>query len=155
MRPRFAIGRVRWHDRRMTSLVPPPSHRVPPAPRAIVDAAAAGRLFAMLAREQREVAGFAYLARDGRLLGMRHTRSGWVDALDVPVRAVACDALAFGASAVVMAHNHPSGDSTPSAADRDATRLLARALDALEVRLMDHLVVSSGGIASFRALGLL
>lgn len=143
----------------MTSSLPPAAlaSLVPAAQsiRTIGDAVAASRLFAPLAAEAREVAGFAYLGSDGRLLGMRHTRSAWIDMLDLPVRAVASDALAFGAAAVVMAHNHPSGDTTPSAADREATRLLARALDALEVRLMDHLVVSVGEVTSFRALGLL
>jgi DNA repair protein RadC len=54
-----------------------------------------------------------------------------------------------------MAHNHPGGDPTPSNADRDATRLLARALDPLGVRLLDHLVIAEGGTVSFRSLGLL
>ncbi|RYD55748.1 MAG: hypothetical protein EOP60_05755 [Sphingomonadales bacterium] len=62
---------------------------------------------------------------------------------------------ALDAEAVVMAHNHPSGDSTPSVADREATRMLARALDGLGIRLLDHLVVTRNGVSSFRAMGLL
>jgi DNA repair protein RadC len=54
-----------------------------------------------------------------------------------------------------MAHNHPSGDPTPSAADRDMTRLLARTLGALDIRLLDHLIVTLSGTTSFRRLGLL
>jgi DNA repair protein RadC len=54
-----------------------------------------------------------------------------------------------------MAHNHPSGDPAPSAADREATRLLARALDTIEVQLVDHLIVAAEGMTSFRRLGLL
>lgn len=121
--------------------------------RVIDTAQAAGALFAPLAHEPREVAAFAYLDADRRLLGMRHTPSARVDSAEVPIRDVAADSLAFGAVAVVMAHNHPSGDPTPSAADRAATRRLARALDALHVQLMDHLVVARGGTTSFRALG--
>jgi DNA repair protein RadC len=63
--------------------------------------------------------------------------------------------VAFGAVAVVMAHNHPSGDPTPSIADREATRLLAGALKTLDVRLVDHLIVAGQGVTSFRSLGLL
>ncbi|ATY32743.1 JAB domain-containing protein [Sphingomonas psychrotolerans] len=125
------------------------------APRRLADPAAAGALFACLAEETVEVMAFVYLAADQRVLGMRQARSGSVDRLVLPIRDVAADALAFGAAAVVMAHNHPSGDPTPSVADREATRLLARALETLEMRLLDHLIVASGGITSFRRLGLL
>jgi DNA repair protein RadC len=125
------------------------------APRHLVDSAAAGALFACLGDEPEEVMAFAYLAGDQRVLGMRHARSGSVDRLVLPIRDIAADALAFGAVAVVMAHNHPSGDPAPSVADREATRLLARALATLEIRLVDHLIVASGGITSFRQLGLL
>lgn len=126
-----------------------------PSPRFLADPAAAGELFAGLAGEAMEVMAFAYLGGDQRLLGMRHARSGSVDSLDLPIRDIAADALAFGAAGVVMAHNHPSGDPTPSSADREATRLLARALDPLGVRLLDHLVVAARGTTSFRRLGLL
>lgn len=126
-----------------------------PLPRTLADTAAASALFAPLAGERVEVVAFAYLAEDQRLLGVRHVRSGSVDTLDLPVRDVAADALAFDARGVVMAHNHPSGDPTPSRADREATRLLARALDPLGVRLLDHLVIARGGMVSFRRLGLL
>jgi len=121
----------------------------------IADSAAARRLFAPLALEALEVAAFAYLAADQRVLGMRHARGGSVDHLALPIRAVAIDALAFDAAGVVMAHNHPSGDATPSAADRDATRLLARTLAALDIRLLDHLIVTLNRTTSFRHLGLL
>jgi DNA repair protein RadC len=125
------------------------------APRHLADPAAAGALFACLADEVTEVMTFVYLDSNQRLLGMRHVRSGSIDRLVLPIRDVAADALAFDAAAVVMAHNHPSGDPTPSIADREATRLLARALATLEMRLLDHLIVASGGITSFRRLGLL
>jgi DNA repair protein RadC len=125
------------------------------APPRLADAAAARALFACLADEPTEVIAFAYLDDDQGVLGMRHARSGSVDRLVLPIREIARDALAFGAEAVVMAHNHPSGDPEPSAADRDATRLLARALATLDIRLVDHLIVASGGFTSFRRLGLL
>lgn len=121
----------------------------------IADLAAAHALFAPLAAEPVEVAGFAYLDPQWRLLGLRHTRSASTLALDVPMRAVATDVLALDCAAVVMAHNHPSGDASPSAADRALTKRLARALDALGVQLFDHLVLAGERVTSFRALGLL
>lgn len=56
---------------------------------------------------------------------------------------------------LLIAHNHPSGDPTPSRGDRVATRQLAGLLRALDVVLVDHLIFARGGIASFRGLGLI
>jgi len=80
------------------------------APRRLADANAAGALFACLADEPTEVMAFVYMGADQQVLGLRHARSGSVSRLVLPIREVAADALAFGAVAVVMAHNHPSGD---------------------------------------------
>jgi DNA repair protein RadC len=118
--------------------------------------AAAGRLVAdSVAGERVEVAAFAYCDGAGRVLGLRHARGSAADAVDLPVRRVAIDALSLDAAVVVMAHNHPRGEAWPSRADRDATRRLADALRALGVRLHEHLVVGSGEAWSFRAAGLL
>lgn len=65
-------------------------------------------LFAPIAMVREEVAVFAYLDPDWRLLGTRHIASGLTDAVTIPLRAVVTDALAFDCSAVVMAHNHPT-----------------------------------------------
>ncbi|MEI9927886.1 MAG: JAB domain-containing protein [Sphingomonas sp.] len=127
----------------------------PSRPKRLPDLAAAGALFAPLADERFEVVAFAYLDADQGLLGMRQARSQSVDTLDLPIRDVVADVLRLDAQAVVMAHNHPSGDATPSAADRDATRMLAHALRPLGVRLIDHLVVTRTRVISFRELGLL
>jgi DNA repair protein RadC len=116
---------------------------------------AAEALFAPLARERVETAAFVYLGAGGRFLGFRHVRGEFSTMLDLPFRAIVADLLAFDATGLVMAHNHPGGDPTPSRADREATRLLARTLDPLGVRLIDHLVLAEGGTASFRELGFL
>lgn len=114
---------------------------------------AAHALFGPLARAETEIAAFAFLAGDGRLLGMRHLRGNCISAVDVPVRQIVADALAFDAAGVVMAHNHPSGDPSPSAADRTITRRLLAALDAVNIRLVDHLVLAEDRAVSFLALG--
>lgn len=121
----------------------------------IDSAEAARRLFDAITRHPREIAAFAYLDRDRRLLGLRHSPSTERDTIAVPVRRVAADALAFDAAALVMAHNHPSGDPTPSGADIAVTRTLHDALAAIDVRLIDHLILTPDRIVSFRAIGLL
>ena len=126
-----------------------------PLPSRLTDPEAAERLFAALAEEAVEVLAFVFLDAEQRVLGMRQFRSHAAGMADVPIRAVVGDAIAHDAAGVVMAHNHPRGDPTPSLADREVTRRIVRALEPLGMRLLDHLVVSRGGSVSFRALGLL
>ncbi|MGL4312417.1 MAG: JAB domain-containing protein, partial [Sphingomonas sp.] len=104
--------------------------------------AAAEALFAPLAMAAEEHLVIAYLDPDWRLLGLRHAHPGGADAIRVDTRAIMGDALAFGAAAAIMAHNHPSGDPTPSRADRRTTAQLARALATIDVRLIEHLVLA-------------
>ena len=111
-------------------------------------------LFAHLADQPREMTAFAYLDPEWRLLGMRHGPAGDVSAAEVPIRAIARDAVAFGAARVVMAHNHPMGDATPSKADLAITRRIAAVLDAVGVTLVDHLVLSRTGVTSLGAAGI-
>lgn len=111
-------------------------------------------LFLPLAHARGEVAAIAYLDRGHRLLAMRHVAGGR-DWLALPIRTIAADALAFGAQAAMLAHNHPSGDPTPSASDYAFTRRLARTLEELGVTLLDHVVLAAGGHTSLRAAGYL
>ncbi len=113
------------------------------------------RLFLPIARATTEIAIFAYLDSAGRLLALRHVPSGHAAEVEVPIRAIAGDALAFGADQVMMAHNHPSGKPEPTRDDLATTRRIATALDALGIRLVDHLVLAGGRIISLRARGLL
>ena len=62
-------------------------------------------------------------------------------------------ALELGASSIVLAHNHPSGDPKPSRQDIETTRLLANAANALDIRLLDHLIIARSGAVSLHALG--
>jgi len=73
----------------------------------------------------------------------------------LPVREIILDAAAHGSSGLILAHNHPSGDPTPSDSDCRATRRLAAAAEALDCAVLDHLVFGGGECASFRRLGLL
>ena len=79
---------------------------------------------------------------------------GTVDHAPVYPREVIRRALELSASAVILVHNHPSGDPTPSRADVDMTRQVIEAGRSLSIAVHDHLVVGREGVASFKALGL-
>lgn len=79
---------------------------------------------------------------------------GVVDQTPLYPREVARQAVLLEASAVVLLHNHPSGDPTPSAADIQSTQRVGQALAAVGVALHDHLIVGENRIASMRGLGL-
>jgi DNA repair protein RadC len=117
-------------------------------------ALAAHRLFAPLQTAEREVCVVAYMNRLGVLLGSRRVEgaASWVD---LAVRVVARDALELDARQVMLAHNHPSGDARPSRGDLSYTRQLSRGLYALDVVLVDHLVIARTTVTSLRAEGLL
>jgi DNA repair protein RadC len=80
---------------------------------------------------------------------------GTVDHAPVYPREVMRRALELSASAVILVHNHPSGDPSPSQADVDMTRQVISACRTLNLSVHDHLVVGLQGVASFRALGLI
>ena len=71
------------------------------------------------------------------------------------LRDVIRDAAAHGSVGVILAHNHPGGDATPSTDDRQITRRLALAAEAVDLTLLDHLVMAGPDCRSMRAMGLL
>jgi DNA repair protein RadC len=73
----------------------------------------------------------------------------------LPLREVIADAAIHGSAGLVLAHNHPSGDPTPSAADRQITRRLALAGEAMDLAVLDHLVIAGQQCRSMREMGLL
>ena len=89
-----------------------------------------------------------------RLIRYEELFRGTIDGATVYPREVVKRALAHNASAVILGHNHPSGVSEPSEADRNITLKLAKALALVEVRLLDHVVVSRGGHVSLAERGL-
>lgn len=80
---------------------------------------------------------------------------GEPDAVEMPVRSIIVDAARLGSAGVVLAHNHPSGDARPSDGDYRATRKLARAGEAIDLIILDHLVFAGGDCSSMRRMGYL
>ena len=74
---------------------------------------------------------------------------------NLPLRDVIADATAHHSAGVILAHNHPAGDPTPSAMDRQVTRRLALAAEAIDLTVLDHLVMAGQECRSMRAMGLL
>jgi DNA repair protein RadC len=107
-----------------------------------------------LAHEPREQFRVLFLDRKNQLLADETMNEGTVDHAPVYPREVARRALELSASAVILVHNHPSGDPTPSAADVEMTRKVVEATRVLNITVHDHLVVGRDGVASFKALGL-
>ncbi len=88
-----------------------------------------------------------------RLIRYEELFRGTIDGATVYPREVVKRALQHNASAVILGHNHPSGVSEPSEADRSITLKLAKALALVEIRLLDHVVVSRGGHVSLAERG--
>ena len=108
-----------------------------------------------LAYEPREQFRVLFLDKKNQLIADEQLGRGTVDHAPVYPREVARRALELSASALILVHNHPSGDPTPSAADIDMTRQIVAAVRPLGVTVHDHLVVGRDGTASFKALGLI
>jgi len=96
-----------------------------------------------------------FLDRKNRLIATERQQRGTVDHTPVYPREVVKRALDLKASAIVLVHNHPSGDPTPSKADIAMTREIAEAAGKLGIAVHDHIVVAGAGHFSFRSEGLL
>jgi DNA repair protein RadC len=108
------------------------------------------------ADDTQERTGALYLNARNRLLkNDPEIYRGTLDRAVVEPREILRRALLGKAAAVILYHNHPSGDPTPSREDREFTRRLAAAAEAVGVRLLDHIVVGREGCVSFRESGLL
>jgi DNA repair protein RadC len=112
-------------------------------------------LRARLAALPRAVFHVLFLDKKNQLIADERMAEGTVDHAPVYPREVVRRALELSASAIVLAHNHPSGDPTPSKADIDMTQQVVAAARALQIVVDDHLVVAGDQVASLRALGLM
>jgi DNA repair protein RadC len=110
---------------------------------------------AAMARSQTEEFRVLFLNRKNELIADEVQSTGTVDHTPVYPREIVKRALQHEATALILVHNHPSGDPTPSRADIAMTREVVDAARALHIVVHDHVVVGRSGHASFKALGLL
>jgi DNA repair protein RadC len=121
---------------------------------ALTDPAAAGRYFAQRLRPRpHEVFAVLFLDTRHRALAFEELFTGTIDSAEIHPREVVRRALAHNAAAVIVGHNHPSGNPEPSAADRTITVRLREALGLVQVRLLDHFVIGDGLPVSLAARG--
>ena len=106
-----------------------------------------------LGHREREVFAAVMLDARHRLIAYTELFQGTIDGAEVHPREVAKHALRLNAAALIVAHNHPSGDIEPSAADRAVTARLKQTLALLDIRLLDHVVVGGRSSISMAARG--
>lgn len=108
-----------------------------------------------LQHETREQFRVLFLDRKNQLIKDEIMSTGTIDQTSVYPREIARRALELAASSLILVHNHPSGDTTPSRADIDMTRELIDALHPLEITIHDHLIAGTSGVTSFKTAGLI
>jgi DNA repair protein RadC len=112
-------------------------------------------LHATMAHRRTEEVRILFLNAKNMLLANEALWQGSVDEASVHVREVIARAIALGATALIIVHNHPSGDPTPSSQDIRLTRDLVEAGRHMKVTVHDHVIVGAQGRTSMRALGLI
>ncbi len=110
---------------------------------------------AAMADEKTELFRILFLDKKNILIADEVQQRGTVDHTPVYPREVVKRALEHAASAIILVHNHPSGDPTPSRADIEMTHQIQKAAAALNIRVHDHLVIGHKSEVSFKGLGLL
>ncbi len=105
------------------------------------------------AGERIEVLRALFLDSRNQLIRSEVLQRGTTDQCPLHVREVLARALALGANGIILAHNHPSGDATPSKADVAITHALAMGARHLDIILHDHIIVTRSGCSSMRSLG--
>ncbi len=107
-----------------------------------------------LARLPHEVFVVVFLTAQNRVIAVDELFRGTLTQTSVYPREIVKRALAHNAAAVILAHNHPSGEASPSHADRLLTKTLGDALALVDVRVLDHFIVAPGASLSFAEQGL-
>lgn len=109
----------------------------------------------MLRQHKREVFACLLLDNRHRVIAYEELFAGTINAAAIYPREVVTTVLKHNAAAVIFSHNHPSGIAEPSKADEAITERLIQALSAIDVRVLDHMVVGEGEVVSFAERGLL
>ena len=112
-------------------------------------------LLELFSRERNEAVYEICLDGKGKLLACRRLGEGSASAVNLDIRQIVQNAIVYAASSVILAHNHPSGVALPSQEDHAATLRVKAALEAIDVRLEDHIVVADHDFISFSQSGFL
>lgn len=112
-------------------------------------------LISKLAEREQEVFSVIFMDNKHRILSYEELFYGTIDAAAVYPREVVKRALALNAAALIVAHNHPSGDPEPSISDDQITNKLVQALKLVDIRLLDHIVVGAGECISYAQRGMI
>jgi DNA repair protein RadC len=110
---------------------------------------------AAMAFEEREQFRLLFLDKKNQLIADEVQQEGTVDHTPVYVREVIKRALELSATAIILVHNHPSGDPTPSMADVDMTKKIIAAADKMGIVVHDHIIIGRNGHTSLRGQGLI
>ena len=105
--------------------------------------------------ELRETFKILLLKRDNRVLGIFEVSTGGVSSTIVDPKLIFVTALKTNASSIILAHNHPSGNLTPSEPDRVLTKKLKEGGKLLEIQVLDHLIITPNSFYSFQDEGLM
>ncbi|MGV7166480.1 RadC family protein [Xanthomonas axonopodis] len=121
---------------------------------ALSDPPSVGRYFSQRLRARAyEVFAVLFLDNRHRAIAFEELFTGTIDGADIHPREVVRRALLHNAAAVIVGHNHPSGNPEPSEADRAVTKRLLDSLELVDVRLLDHFVIGDGRPVSFAERG--
>jgi DNA repair protein RadC len=112
-------------------------------------------LSAQLRHQLREVFAVLFLDNQNRLIAYEELFFGTIDGASVYPREVVRRAMSHNAAGLIFAHNHPSGVAEPSQADQRITKRLQAALELIDVRVLDHMVVGDTEVVSFAERGLI
>ena len=151
------IGEVAALDLKLVHELAQRIGREPAAKRTVISSWSALLSYVRVAlqHEAREQVRVLYLDRKNQLIADEVTNYGTVDHAPIYPREIVRRALELSASSVILVHNHPSGDPTPSKADIDVTQAVVAAGRPLGISVHDHLVVGREGVVSLRAKGLM
>lgn len=112
-------------------------------------------LQATMAHEVKEHFRLLFLNKKNELIADETQQTGTVDHTPVYPREIVKRALELSSTAIILVHNHPSGDSTPSKPDIDMTHAIIQAAKPLGITIHDHIIVSKNGVSSMRSNGLI
>lgn len=112
-------------------------------------------LISQLRHEPHEVFACLFMDNQHQVLAFEPLFRGTIDSASVYPREVVKRALAHNAAAVIFAHNHPSGIAEPSQSDERITHKLTKALDLIDVRVLDHFIIGNGDTVSLAQRGLM